>query len=35
MKTVSTDFRVREEDAGEFKKRPTLVDPVYRSKKYY
>src|SRR5580700_3115670 len=35
MKTDSKDFRVREGDAVDLKKWPTLVDPVYRSKKHY
>jgi PPK2 family polyphosphate:nucleotide phosphotransferase len=34
MKTAK-DFRVREGDAVDLKKWPTIVDPVYRSKKEY
>jgi PPK2 family polyphosphate:nucleotide phosphotransferase len=35
MKIASKDFRVREGDKVDLKKWPTIVDPVYRSKKHY
>jgi PPK2 family polyphosphate:nucleotide phosphotransferase len=35
MKIASKDFRVREEDKVDLKKWPTIIDPVYRSKKHY
>jgi PPK2 family polyphosphate:nucleotide phosphotransferase len=35
MKIASKDFRVREKDKVDLKKWPTIVDPVYRSKKHY
>src|SRR5271155_1035276 len=35
MKINSKDFRVREGDEGDLKKCPTIVDPVYKSKKQY
>ena len=35
MKIKSSDFRVREGDDVDLKKRPTLIDPVYKSKEQY
>jgi hypothetical protein len=35
MKTRLKDFRVREGDEVNLNKWPTIVDPVYRSKKQY
>ena len=35
MKIDSKDFRVREGDAVNLKKWPTIVEPVYESKKHY
>src|SRR5271155_5066679 len=35
MKIKSKDFRVREGDEVDLKKRPTKVDPVYKSKEQY
>ncbi len=35
MKIDSNDFRVRQGDKVDLKKWPTLVDPVYKSKKHY
>jgi PPK2 family polyphosphate:nucleotide phosphotransferase len=35
MKINSKDFRVREEDDVDLKKRPTMVDAVYKSKEQY
>jgi PPK2 family polyphosphate:nucleotide phosphotransferase len=35
MKTASKEFRVREGDEVDLKKWPTIVDPVYQSKKHY
>src|SRR5580704_18875300 len=35
MKTASKDFRVREGDEVNLKKWPTIVDPMYGSKKQY
>jgi PPK2 family polyphosphate:nucleotide phosphotransferase len=35
MKISSEDFRVREGDEVDLKKRPTKVDPVYKSKEQY
>jgi PPK2 family polyphosphate:nucleotide phosphotransferase len=35
MKITSADFRVREGDVADLKKRPTKVDPVYQSKGEY
>lgn len=35
MKISSKDFRVREGDEVDLKKWPTMVDPVYKSKKQY
>jgi len=35
MKINSKDFQVREGDEVDLKKRPTIVDPVYRSKEHY
>jgi PPK2 family polyphosphate:nucleotide phosphotransferase len=35
MKADRKDFRVREGDKVDLKKWPTIVDPVYRSKKHY
>jgi PPK2 family polyphosphate:nucleotide phosphotransferase len=35
MQINSKDFRVREGDEVNFKKWPTIVDPVYKSKKHY
>jgi PPK2 family polyphosphate:nucleotide phosphotransferase len=35
MKTASKDFRVREGDEVDLKKWPTIVDPMYGSKKQY
>lgn len=35
MKINPKDFRVRERDEVDLKKRPTLVDPVYKSKEQY
>ena len=35
MKISSKDFRVREEREVDLKKRPTKVDPLYKSKEQY
>ena len=35
MKIKSSDFRVREGDGVNLKKRPTLIDPIYKSKEQY
>ena len=35
MKINSNDFRVREGDDVNLRKWPTLIDPVYKSKKQY
>ena len=35
MKITSKDFRVREDEKVTLKKWPTLVKPVYKSKKQY
>jgi PPK2 family polyphosphate:nucleotide phosphotransferase len=35
MKIKAEDFRVREDDEVDLKKRPTKVDPVYKSKEHY
>ena len=35
MKIKSSDFRVREGDDVDLKKRPTLIDPAYKSKEQY
>jgi polyphosphate kinase 2 (PPK2 family) len=35
MKINSKDFRVSEGDEVDLKKRPTIVEPVYRSKEQY
>jgi hypothetical protein len=35
MKISSKDFRVQEGDKVNLEKWPTIIDPVYKSKKHY
>ncbi len=35
MKIKTSDFRVREGDDVDLKKRPTRIDPVYKSREQY